>query len=81
MAKISARTAAQMIADHGKGPADTVYQLRIVNSGAGTLTLTTNTNVTLTGTMTVLTNTWRDFVVTMNATTMVIRSVGVGTYS
>lgn len=75
------RTAAQMIADHGKGAVDASYILRVTNTGAGTFTLTTNTGVTLTGTMTVAQNTWREFVVTMGASTVTIQSIGVGTYS
>lgn len=76
------RTAAQMLADVpgillGQG-----LTFRIVNTGAGTLTLTADAGatVTLSGTMTVATNTFRDFVITFNsATTATIQSVGVGT--
>ena len=78
------RTAAQMIADTPNGLPGLSYMLRITNSGAGTLTLTADggATVTLTGTMTVATNTWRDFVVTFNtATTATIQGVGVGTMS
>jgi hypothetical protein len=77
------RTAAQMIADHGMGPVDASYTLRITNTGTNPFTLTTNTNVTLTGTMTVNLNTYRDFIVTFNASsgTVTIQSIGTGTYS
>lgn len=78
------RTAAQMITDHGMGPVDASYTLRITNTGAGTFTLTAGSNVTLTGTMTVAQNTWRDFNVTFRGTptqTVTIQSIGIGTYS
>ena len=78
------RTAAQMITDHGMGPVDAAYTLRITNTGAGTFTLTAGSNVTLTGTMTVATNTFRDFTVTFRGAatqTVTIQSIGVGTYS
>lgn len=75
------RTATQMVADSGLAPGQS-YTARITNTGAGTLTLAAGTGVTLNGTMTVLTNTFRDFVVTVNSTTtMTITSVGTGTYS
>ena len=77
------RTAAQMIADHIPDGLPDTYMLRITNTGAGTFTLTAGTNVTLTGTMTVLLNTWRDFVVTLDpyAVTVTIQSTGIGTYT
>lgn len=76
------RTAAQMLADLPNGQVGQTWTARIINSGAGTLTLTTDAGatVTMTGTMTVLTNTWRDFVLTINtATTATVQSVGTGT--
>jgi hypothetical protein len=75
------RTAAQMLADQGAAVGD-AWSFRIITSGAGTLTLTTDagSTVTLTGTMTVAQNTWRDFFATFNsATTATIQSVGTGT--
>jgi len=60
------------------------YSLRIINESAGayTWTVTTNTGWTLTGTMTIAQNTWRDFVVTMtSATTATLQAVGTGTHS
>lgn len=49
------------------------FESRIVNDGTGqTITLTTNTGLTLTGTMTIANNAWRDFMITIN--------VGAGTY-
>jgi hypothetical protein len=73
------RTATEMIADMGGGTGGS-YALKITNSGAGTFTLVAGAGVTLTGTMTVATNTWREFVVTVNsATTLTIQSIGTGT--
>lgn len=78
------RTAAQMLADVPGGQVGMTWNLRITNTGAGTLTLTADggATVTLVGTMTVPQNTTRDFVCTINtATTATIEAVGVGTYS
>jgi predicted RecA/RadA family phage recombinase len=76
------RTATQMYADTPGAAAGMSYMLRITNTGAGTLTLAAGTGVTLTGTMTIATNTFRDFVVTFNtATTLTIQDVGTGTDS
>lgn len=75
------RTAAQMLADFSQARVGMSYMLRIVNTGAGTLTLTADGGgtVTLTGTMTVAQNVFRDFIVTFNtATTATIQSVGSG---
>jgi len=77
------RSAAQMLADTNQ-VAGYSYTLRITNTGAGTLTLVADAGatVTLTGTMTVPQNTFRDFVVTFpTTTTAVIQATGVGTYS
>lgn len=78
---IAVRTAALMIADDPFFRIGGAYRLRIINNQAsGTLTVTTATGVTLTGTMTVAANTFRDFAVTYNsATTMTIQSMGIGT--
>jgi hypothetical protein len=44
--------------------------------------VTTNTGWTLSGTMTIAANTWREFVVTLNTlTTATLQSVATGTYS
>lgn len=62
----------------------TSYRLRITNrsSGAYTWTVVTNTGWTLTGTMTIAQNTWREFVVTLTSlTAATLQSVAVGTYS
>jgi hypothetical protein len=53
-------------------PVGQSYTLRVINSNSGTATIVTNTGWTLTGTLTLATNTWREFVVTRT---------GVGTYT
>jgi hypothetical protein len=60
------------------------YKLRIINSSSGNFawTVVTNTGWTLTGTMSVADNTWRDFYVTITSgTTATLQSVGTGTNS
>ena len=79
------RTAAQMFAEDPTAYIGAGYTLRICNSGAGTLTLAGGTGVTVTGTATVATNTFRDFNVrytgTEAAPTMTITNIGLGTYT
>ena len=58
------------------------YHLRIINTNSGTATIVTNTGWTLTGTLTLATNTTRDFIVTkMGTGTYTGVSVGTGTTS
>lgn len=80
---IATRTATQMFADDPTARVGRSYMLRIINGqGTGTLTVTAGSGVTLTGTMTVALNTWRDFVVTYtSATALTIQNAGVGTFS
>jgi len=80
---IATRTATQMVGDIPNAQVGMSYLLRVINAqGTGTLTITAGTGVTLTGTMTIAANTWRDFVVTINtATTLTIQNAGVGTFS
>lgn len=78
------RTAAQMLADTPNGRVGQTQIVRIINSGAGTLTVTTDAGatVTLTGTMTIAQNTWRDFLLTFNTpTTATLQQIGTGTNS
>lgn len=78
------RTAAQMLADMPGGYVGQSWSIRITNTGAGTLTLTTDAGATvsLSGTMTVPQNTTRDFVAKIvTATTATITATGTGTYS
>jgi hypothetical protein len=80
---LTTRTGAQMIADGFYSIGDS-YMLRIVNGqGTGVLTLAAGDgNVTLTGTMTMAINTFRDFVVTVTGTnTLTIQNVGTGSFS
>lgn len=78
------RTAAQMIAEGLLSPGDS-YNLRIVNGqGTGNLTLGNggDANVTLTGSMIIAVNAFRDFVVTCTgAGTLTIQSTATGTFS
>lgn len=82
-------TAAQMYADILAGlgvtalPPNYAFNLRITQTGAGTLTMLAGTGVTLgTGTYTVPTNTFRDFVVeVISPAAITIQTTGVGTWS
>ena len=79
------RTALQMFGDDPNAYPGGTYLLRICNSGAGTLTLAGGSNVTVTGTATVATTTFRDFCVqylgTAAAPTVTITNIGTGTYT
>lgn len=58
------------------------YVLRVINANSGTATIVTNTGWTLSGTLTLATNTWREFlVVAASATTLTGTVTGTGTYS
>lgn len=77
-------TVASMIAAMNNAAAGDSFRLRIINesSGAFAWTVTTNTGWTLTGTMTIAQNTWREFVVTIGAnSTATLQNVAVGTFS
>lgn len=86
---VTTRTATQMVSDLqaqlglSSPPVGLVYFLRITHSAAATLTLSAGTGVTFgTGTYTVATATFRDFVVTINSpSTITIQTTGVGTWS
>jgi hypothetical protein len=84
---LTTRTAAQMFADLQAffGLDDLTgmsFDLQITQTGNNTITLTAGTGVTLTGTMTIATNTFRQFVVTVNGPAAItIQSVGTGTVS
>ena len=70
-------------------PSDGTYQfiIRYLNSGTGqTATITAGTGVTLTGTMTIANNAWRDFLITIRPNlqtpasgTVEINNIGSGT--
>lgn len=60
------------------------FRLRIANQSSANFawTVTTNTGWTLTGTMTIAQNTWREFVVTLTSlTAATLQNVAVGTFS
>ena len=61
------------------------YRLRIINTNGGTLTLTAGAGCTVTGTLTLATNTWREFDVTISGPpsnpTAKWNNIGTGTYS
>lgn len=78
------RTPAQILGDTPSLVVGQSYALRILNAGAGTFTLATDsgTGFTMTGTMTIATTTFRDFIVTINSgTTGTVQAVGQGTFS
>lgn len=80
-AALTTRTAAQMVAD-ATLQAGSTWLLIITNTSGGTTTLTAGTGVTLTGTMTMATNTVRIFLVTVvSATAITFQSIAVGTIS
>lgn len=55
-------------------------RVRIINTNSGTATIVTNTGWTLSGTLTLATNTWRDFIITRTgAATATAVAVGAGT--
>ena len=82
---LTTRTAAQLYADDPTSYPGKQYILRIGNSGAGTATLASGTGVSIVGTATVATATFRDFLVQIGGTaaapTYTITNIGLGTYS
>lgn len=80
---LNSATAAQIVAAIPDAQAGFSYNLRIINSSsANSWTLTTATGITLNGTMTIATQTFRDFYVTITSLTAVaIQSIGTGTNS
>lgn len=75
---LTTRTAAQMITQAGLAVGQS-YMLRVYNTNAGTLTLTGGTGVTITGTATIATNVFRDYIVTVTgAATITFQNVGSG---
>lgn len=82
---VTTRTAAQIYADLQAlmgvaPPIGFSWLFRIVNTGNNTVTLTAGAGVTINGTATAATNTFRDWIVTITSpTTLTIQSVGTGT--
>lgn len=80
-AALTVRTAALMIADANLQIGD-AWVLEITNTSGGTTTLTTAAGVTLTGTMTLATNTTRRFICRVTGEAAItVQSTGVGTIS
>lgn len=83
-ANITLPTAANIIAGIPNAQTGNRYILRIINSSSGAFawTVVTNTGLTLTGTMTIAQNTWREFVVTITSGSAVsVQAIGTGTQS
>lgn len=83
-AALTLPTVADIVAAYGDIAAGDTFLVRIINSSSGAYawTVTTATGWTLTGTMTVAQNTFRDFLVSFtSATAAVLTSVGTGTNS
>lgn len=81
---LNSPTAAQIVAAIPNAAVGQSYRLRIINSSSGNFawTLTTATGITLTGTMSIAQNTFRDFNVTLTSLTAVtIQQVGTGATS
>lgn len=58
------------------------YILRVINSNSGTATIATATGWTLSGTLTLATTTWREFLVqATSSSTLTATSIGTGTNS
>lgn len=77
-------TVANLVAALHAPTVGTSYRLRIINESGGAFswTVTTNTGWTLTGTVTIAQNTWREFTITLNSlTTATLQNVGTGTFS
>jgi len=77
-------TAANIIASIPQAIVGKSYKLRVINasSGAFAWTLAAGASVTLSGTMTIAQNTWRDFYVTYTGVgAILIVNVGTGTYN
>lgn len=76
---VTTRTFAQMMGDMTNDFPGMTYLLKVIHSGSGTLTIAGGSNVTITGTSAISTTAWRDFVVTVSASSMVFQNVGSGT--
>ena len=77
-------TVANLVSAIPNAVASQLYKLRVVNESSANhvWTITTNTGWTLTGTMTIAQNTWRDFLLTLTTlSAATLQSLGTGTYS
>ncbi len=76
---MTTRTAAQMLAGIPNAGIGSKYVLRVYNTNGGTLTITGGTGVTVTGTATIATNVWREYLVTFtSATALTMQNIGAG---
>lgn len=76
---LTTRTATQMFADVPHAQIGQSFVLRIFSGGDNTVTLTAGTGVTITGTATVATTKWRDFLATFtSATAITFQDLGSG---
>lgn len=76
---LTTRTAAQIYANIPGVQLGMTYRLRVFNTNAGTLTLTGGVGVTITGTATIATAVWRDYLVTIDsATAVTVQNIGAG---
>lgn len=78
-------TAAAILATLPDAYVNSAWYLRVINANSGTATVAAGTGVTTSGTLTLATNTWRDFVLQVTgvgaAAAITMTSVGTGTYS
>ena len=78
---LTTRTAAQMIADANMVVGQSYY-LEVINSSGGTMTIVGGSGVVMNGTATLLTNTIRYFIVTVqSASAISIQNVGSGPFT
>ncbi len=76
------RTATQLAANIPNLEIGESYVLRVVNANSGTATMAGGTGVTISGTATLATNTWREFLMTYTAlNTFTMVSIGTGATS
>lgn len=79
---LTTRTAAQLFAAIPNAVVGFSWFVRVINTNGGTLTLTMDASITATGTLTMATNTFRDFVLQFTSTTAATMiQVGTGTTS
>jgi hypothetical protein len=79
---LTTRTAAQLFAVIPHAVIGISWIVRVINTNGSTLTLTMDASITATGTLTIATNTYRDFIVTFtSATAATMKQIGTGTTS
>jgi Zn-dependent alcohol dehydrogenase len=70
------RTAAQMIADIPNAQIGMTWKVTVLNRNSGTLTMAAGSGVTITGTATIATVNWKDFICTYTAADTIVMQVG-----